>query len=123
MDYFSTCKTTTPWCRNTHTHSPIQNKDALTKATMSYVVLKRTNIRTPTTTIYYIVAVGMIKKMTFIGLKTKTTFKGSKKPRKSVYKETDHRHFWTKGLTNQLGKKKSNKTLSFYRMSRKKPIR
>ena len=55
-DYFSTHKITTPWRRNTHTHSPIQNKDALTKARTSYLVLnllKPTNILTPTTTMYY----------------------------------------------------------------------
>ena len=59
-DYFSTHKITTPWHRNTHTHTHththtlcIQNKDALTKARTSYVVLKPTNILTPTTTIYY----------------------------------------------------------------------
>ena len=61
-DYVSTRKITTPWRRNTHTHSRIQNKDSLTKARTSYVVLKPTNILTPTTTIYYMVAAGMIKK-------------------------------------------------------------
>ena len=52
-DYFSTRKITTPWRRNTHTHSPIQNKDALAKARTPFV-LKPTYILTPTTTtIYY----------------------------------------------------------------------
>ena len=41
-DYFSTLKITTSWRRNTHTHTGIQNKDALTKARMPYVILKPT---------------------------------------------------------------------------------
>ena len=41
-DYFSTRKITIPWRRNTYTHSAIQNKDVLTKARTSYVVLKPT---------------------------------------------------------------------------------
>ena len=39
-DYFSTRKITTPKRRNTYSHSPIQNKYALTKARTPYVILK-----------------------------------------------------------------------------------
>ena len=38
-------KITAPWRRNTHMHSSIQNKDALTKSRTSYVVL---NLLKPT---------------------------------------------------------------------------
>ena len=61
MDYFSTRKITTPWRRNTHTFSPTENKDALTRTRTSHVVLKPTNILIPTTTIYYMVAAGIKK--------------------------------------------------------------
>ena len=96
-DYSFTGKITIPWRRNTHTHSAIQNKDALTKARTSYVDLKLfkpTNTLTPPTAIYYTIRLYAVSTSNSFFLHIYSTLSGATTP--------GHSGLWSDGNIGTL---------------------